>query len=431
MFSSWVVADSHLSLAGTCRTPSDLAPGDTCTVEACVVQPSAPSGIITQARVSASNADFLILNIELLVYGASYHGGYVFSIDNTTPTSESVGGTVVATADQASSGAGISWSLAQDNIQGITEASFMSSSEACNGGTDGHCDTNVITNFYSSTSSADYAAGLCKSYTGDGFGDWYLPSICELSYDAQNIGSGCGTSSSPTIQNIQSTLFDNTDSGVTNFNSTYWSSTEYAGIPANHAWAQEFTNNVSTDVTKGSQLSVRCVRSVSPKKIFITATQYVGNLGGISGADNKCQTDANNPHDGRIYKALIVDGTNRAACVTANCEVESAAEHINWILQPDTQYVLASDPSTVIAETNGIGLFTFPVANKFTSNEIDIYTGLDLDWTTASGSTCAAWASNSGSAVGEYGISDTTNTGMIGLQTTPCDNVLSLYCVEQ
>lgn len=44
--------------------------------------------------------------------------------------------------------------------------------------------------------------------------------------------------------------------------------------------------------------------------MFVTATTYNANLGGIIGADNKCSLDANKPASG-IYKALIVDDVNR------------------------------------------------------------------------------------------------------------------------
>lgn len=54
----------------------------------------------------------------------------------------------------------------------------------------------------------------------------------------------------------------------------------------------------------------------SPCKMFLTATTYTAALSGISGADSKCQIDANKPTtpSASIYKSLIVDATNRIAC---------------------------------------------------------------------------------------------------------------------
>jgi len=70
-----------------------------------------------------------------------------------------------------------------------------------------------------------YAAGLCSNYSIQGYNDWYLPSICEMGYDALSKGSGCGTQLTPLIQNIISNLKDN--GIIPSVAGTYWSSTKY------------------------------------------------------------------------------------------------------------------------------------------------------------------------------------------------------------
>jgi hypothetical protein len=45
------------------------------------------------------------------------------------------------------------------------------------------------------------------------------------------------------------------------------------------------------------------------KNVFITAAAYSGNLGGLAGADAKCQAHANNAGLTGIYKAWLSDAT--------------------------------------------------------------------------------------------------------------------------
>lgn len=228
----------------------------------------------------------LVLNVVILSYGCICQGGYVYAFDDTTPNTESVGGKVAATADQAASSPGVIWSsngsggtagdVAYDLIFGVSEISTASSPDpnggqasgqtACNGSTDGACDANNIYVYYelsgpnSPVNDSYYAAGLCKQTIG-GYSDWFLPAICELGY-----GSGaCGTASAPTQQNMQSSLvdFNNLDL-LTGY---YWSSTEYSVSPQNTAWEQFFAaagGSAHAAGDKGLQLGVRCSRSLSP-----------------------------------------------------------------------------------------------------------------------------------------------------------------------
>jgi len=111
-----------------------------------------------------------------------------------------------------------------------------------------------------------YAAGLCYQVNIGGYSNWYLPSICEMGYDAENNGSGCGTQSSPTVaQNMQTTLID-TDTG-TLLAGTYWSSTQNnLDVPSNYAWTQLFELSglsIQTSTTEYTPYSVICVRALT------------------------------------------------------------------------------------------------------------------------------------------------------------------------
>ena len=243
--------------AGSCALT--ITPGST---------PSAAAGDTNPTPINltiqGTNTNSLTPSINILTYGSVYQSGYVFAIDDTTPSSSSAGGKVAALTDQVSSNTGIFWasdgasSFSFDNIPGITDTS---TSPPCNGGTDGACNTGVIVNFYPSINTSLYAAGTCKAVIS-GFSDWYLPSICELGYDTST-GNGCGTQGSPTTQNIVSGLIDNGDIG--NLSGSYWSSTENASSPTVFTWSYFFAGGGGGSFVvlsgKANTFGVRCARS--------------------------------------------------------------------------------------------------------------------------------------------------------------------------
>lgn len=96
-----------------------------------------------------------------------------------------------------------------------------------------------------------------------------------------------------------------------------------------HTFSNSGTYNVKLRV-KGSDGSITdvCSKSVTvnspatptptpqastPKRVFVTSTTYSGNLGGVSGADVRCQASANNVNLGGTWKAWISDTTTSAA----------------------------------------------------------------------------------------------------------------------
>lgn len=167
---------------------------------------------------------------------------------------------------------------------------------------------------------------------------------------------------------------------------------------------------------------------------------------GIAAADYICNNDPDKPSavpNGTTYKAMIVDGSTRIACTTANCST-GVKEHIDWVLQANTTYQNANGDKI---STNANGLFTFPTANpiipqnKWLSHFV--WTGLTTSW--ISGSNCNGWRS-SGSDTGEAGAQPWINqskalgysqvdyTGTECFSKTTLDNFdigFGLYCVQQ
>lgn len=107
-----------------------------------------------------------------------------------------------------------------------------------------------------------YAAGLCKA-TISGLSDWYLPAICEQGYDDTGAATGCGTQSSPLLQNMLSNLFD---AGVGGLSGEYWSSTQWSSDAAQYAWSQTFDQNNISQFTfdkSYNTIKVRCSRALT------------------------------------------------------------------------------------------------------------------------------------------------------------------------
>lgn len=288
--------------SGTCILT--ITPGST---------PSAASGNTSPTpitlSISGTNTNTLTPTLNIITYGSVYQGGYVYAVEDTTPDTGSVGGTVVSLTDQASRYPnGVVWSsngvgsssahVSYDTIPGIAETSnsnvsvptytnaqttfnstyvnsitypFPQSSffAACNGRIDGACNSANILTLYNTyitnygvgsspyslspgpTASSYYAAGLCTGNI-NGYSDWYLSAICEMGPAAS--GSGC-LSGTQNIVNQLPDLIGDPNAGSPGTSCTYgenclagyyWSSTENSSVPNTVSWYQFFSSNIST-----------------------------------------------------------------------------------------------------------------------------------------------------------------------------------------
>jgi hypothetical protein len=167
----------------------------------------------------------------------------------------------------------------------------------------------------------------------------------------------------------------------------------------------------------------------SPRRIFVTSNPSKGNLGGISGADANCLTDSNNPlgPGNGNWKAMVVDGSARRACTNPGCS-GGLSEQIDWVLKPNTTY--ARPDGTIIATTNPVGLFTFPLENAIAPlPSVYAWTGLDSSWQTTT-THCAGWTNNNSNTGTWAKVGDVTSQAIYA-STAPCLNTHRLYCVEQ
>lgn len=169
----------------------------------------------------------------------------------------------------------------------------------------------------------------------------------------------------------------------------------------------------------------------SPSSYFVYTTSLGYNpivLGGIAGADARCMSDSAYPGSG-IYKALIVDGTTRRACSTANC-AGGSAEHINWVLRPGTTYKRLLSGQTIATTMASAGIFVFPLTNSLDSSGLYYAAGFasTADWRTAA-NTCTGWSSAAG--LGELGDRTQVNSAAIFATSAVCTAPENLICVQQ
>lgn len=168
----------------------------------------------------------------------------------------------------------------------------------------------------------------------------------------------------------------------------------------------------------------------SHKRLFVsTGTGFFPSVG-ISGADEHCANNsARPPSQTGKFKALIVGGTTRRACLTANCG--GSNEGIDWVLAPNTTYYDRSGVNAVFT-TNDNGIFSLnTLKNPIDTTKRFYWTGLQVDWRT-SGFTCAGWSDTSCGSSGLKGYPLNTDSGLISIgNSSCCAQDLGLACVEQ
>ncbi|MDI7207297.1 DUF1554 domain-containing protein [Leptospira santarosai] len=201
--------------------------------------------------------------------------------------------------------------------------------------------------------------------------------------------------------------------------------------------------NESADIDK--KIGILCVAQwpVVPRnfKYLYQVAGMKGDLSfqgkpGLYGADKLCNTDVNNSSElslvegkAKPFKAMVVDGINRRASVTAN----HGDGQIDWVLKPNTEYKRIDVNPITVGVTNSAGLFTFPLNSTWHPFAGDnIWTGLNSDWTGAS-ENCGMWMDPD--AHGRYGDSDSTTDEAISAGVSACDDSAFIHpeilCVEQ
>lgn len=164
-------------------------------------------------------------------------------------------------------------------------------------------------------------------------------------------------------------------------------------------------------------------------RVFVTSSLYDGNLGGLAGADAKCQISAESAGLGGIWKAWLSDDNISAgsrlihssnpyqllngAMIAANW-IDLTDEKLNFPINITEQGAQVARPYLTWTNTKSNGDIIYPVAPGVFSS-------------------CKNWSSNTQnqSNTGWIGsVSSRTNTWS-SISSQGCEVPLRLYCIEQ
>lgn len=165
------------------------------------------------------------------------------------------------------------------------------------------------------------------------------------------------------------------------------------------------------------------------KRVFVTSTKYNGNLGGLSGADAKCQERANTANLGGTWKAWLSDSTTS---VTSRFNVNFSSNIVFKLLNGDT------------IATEWIDLLDGSIARQISINEFNapiianagqypwVRTNTTIQGQVYSGSaSCNNWTSSDGSKWGLIGNGYARDSKWTNDSLQNCGNLTHLYCFEQ
>ncbi len=284
------VLPTSTTISSTCGT--QLNAGASCTMtltpgsvasSSCTVSYTAPSA--APITISAANAVPTTTNVYILGYGCIYEQGYIYAIDDTTPSSTSIGGAVTALSNQRPAYPnGLAWSANSSGVYDGGVAIYAISSDSdignplpntinvagqsvCVGKSDGMCDSNNIILYYDSLMPtihlSYYPAGICRDYdAGDGVKNWYLPAICEMG--PKSDGSNCAPNTQNMVENLPNLIAGLPSS--TSLVGGFWSSTQGPLTPQIAAWGEVFDVNGGSFAWGGGKpltLGVRCSRPIT------------------------------------------------------------------------------------------------------------------------------------------------------------------------
>lgn len=196
-------------------------------------------------------------------------------------------------------------------------------------------------------------------------------------------------------------------------------------LPAPAGEECEVSSGAGTVVDADVDVLVTCSRTL---KVFVTSTTYKGDLGGLEGADAKCQERADAAMLTGTFKAWLSDGTDSPATRLTH--------------SADIPYALVD--GTVIAESYA-ALTAGPLQHGIDKTEaggappVEPIFGRSVVWTGTRDDgtlywqehTCSNWTSSAGAEGGFVGDTTHTTHWSAAYGDFACDRDVPLYCFEQ
>ncbi len=150
------------------------------------------------------------------------------------------------------------------------------------------------------------------------------------------------------------------------------------------------------------------------KTVFLSSASYDGNLGGLSGADAKCQSLANAAQLGGTFRAWLTGST---------------AESTSRLTAYNVPYRLV-DGTTV--GDNFTDLSDYALHQPLNVDENGVNQGNYEAWTGVSGDHCSDWTTNDSGVTGYVGVAGSTGVSWLYAYSQHCSRTnVKLYCIEQ
>lgn len=170
-------------------------------------------------------------------------------------------------------------------------------------------------------------------------------------------------------------------------------------------------------------------QSPSYRRVFVTSTTYTGNLGGLSGADAKCQARADAANLGGIWKAWLSSSTEGSPSTRFIKDTGPYKNILGNVIANSWSDLTdqALENSLAVNENGALQNITEPWnvwTNTWTSGSI---------YDTATNLTCDNWTSDSSSMTGRGGASWKTDFRWTASEISgeKCNTLKRLYCFEQ
>jgi hypothetical protein len=161
------------------------------------------------------------------------------------------------------------------------------------------------------------------------------------------------------------------------------------------------------------------------KRVFVSSQPPPAgaNLGGLTAADDFCQSAAETNQLGGTWKAWLSDPTTSAAARLTHATVPYV------LLDGNT---VAANWSALTSGTLAHAINVSEDGTVHTSNVLEVWTGTTLAGA-YSGRSCSAWTSNApGSTTADVGLSNQINGNWTNRYQQYCDRTnVHLYCFEQ
>jgi hypothetical protein len=151
-----------------------------------------------------------------------------------------------------------------------------------------------------------------------------------------------------------------------------------------------------------------------PKLLFMTNGEWKGDLGGLQGADDKCNAEARSRGFSGSFQALLAHSNSRS---------ESRSN----------QYALSyQNPAGDNLRSGYYFLFHFPYLDNpvLPTGSAVVWTGLNVD-ESSKADHCDLWNSSSVNDSGGVGFADAYDENWYAANTYDCNVARHLYCIEQ